>query len=326
MICLGIESTAHTFGIGIMDDEDLLANVTSMYEPKTGGIHPREAAEHHSSVCGEVLDEALKEAGICKEDIDLVSFSRGPGLPPCLRVGAVFARSLTLDLEIPIVGVNHCVAHIEIGRLKTGVEDPVTLYVSGGNTQIIGYAGKRYRVFGEVLDTPIGNAIDKFAREADLGQPGGPEVEKLARQGSKYIELPYSVKGMDLSFSGLLTEALRKTGEEELEDVCYSLQETMFAMLTEAVERAMAHAEKDEVLLTGGVAANKRLQEMLDSMCEERGAKFHVVPRDLAGDNGAMVAWTGVVKYDSSGGDDIEETGFIQNWRTNEVEVRWRGD
>ncbi len=323
MICLGIESTAHTFGVGIMDGEEVLSNVTDMYIPSKGGIHPREAAEHHSKVCDKVLDRALEEAGIGKEEIDLVAFSRGPGMPPCLRTGAVFARSLALSLDVPIVGVNHCIAHIEIGKLKTGAEDPVTLYVSGGNTQVIALSKGKYRVFGEVLDTPVGNALDKFGREAGLEHPGGPKVEKLASRGSKYIELPYSVKGMDMSFSGLMTEAVRKLDSEKKEDVCYSLQETMFAMLTEAVERAMAHAGKNEVLLTGGVAANRRLQEMLETMCRERNAEFYTVPHELAGDNGTMMAWLGILKYRSTGADDLEETGFIQNWRTDEVDVTW---
>ncbi len=323
MICLGIESTAHTFGVGIMEDTKVLANVTDMYTPSGGGIHPREAAEHHSDVCDKVLEDALKEAEIKKEDLDLISFSQGPGLPPCLRTGAVFARSLALSLNIPIVGVNHCIAHIEIGKLKTETQDPVTLYVSGGNTQVIALSSGKYRVFGEVLDTPVGNALDKFAREAGLEHPGGPKVEKLAKDGSKYIELPYSVKGMDMSFSGLLTEAMRKLDDERLEDICHSLQETMFAMLTEAVERAMAHAGKEEVLLTGGVAANKKLQEMLNIMCEERNASFHTVPYDLAGDNGAMMAWLGILKYESTGKDDVEDTSFIQNWRTDDVNVTW---
>lgn len=323
MICLGVESTAHTFSVGIMDGEDVLANKTSMYKPSEGGIHPREAAEHHTEVCSELLESALKEAGTATEDIDLVSFSQGPGLPPCLRTGAVFARSLALSLDVPIVGVNHCIAHIEIGKLKSGAEDPVTLYVSGGNTQVIALTEGKYRVFGEVLDTPVGNALDKFGREAGLKHPGGPKVEKRAKQGSKYIQLPYSVKGMDLSFSGLMTEAMRKLEEEELEDVCYSLQETMFAMLTEAVERVMAHAGKDEVLLTGGVAANSRLRGMLNTMCEERDAEFYTVPHELAGDNGVMMAWLGLLKYKSSGEDEIEQTEFIQNWRTDDVKITW---
>jgi len=242
MLCLGIESTAHTFGIGIVDEGRVLANVRDMYKPKKGGIHPREAAEHHSETCKEVLDKAI--AGIELKDVGLVAFSQGPGLHPCLRVGAVFARALALRLGVPIIGVNHCVGHIEIGKLMTGLADPVTLYVSGGNTQVIAFTEGRYRIFGETLDSGIGNVLDQFGRTAGLAHPGGPKIEQLAKEG-KYVPLPYVVKGMDLSFGGILSEATRKLeAGAKLEDICYSLQETSFAMLTEVVERAVAHTGK----------------------------------------------------------------------------------
>lgn len=327
MLCLGVESTAHTFGIGIMQDEKVLANSKAVYKPEKGGIHPREAAEHHTKKCGEVLQQALNAADIGLGDIDLIAFSQGPGLPPCLRTGAIFARAIALNNKIPIVGVNHCIAHIEIGRLKAELSDPITLYVSGGNTQIIGYLKGKYRVLGEAMDTAVGNALDKFARDIGLGYPGGPKIEKLAKKSSEYLELPYSIKGMDLSFSGITTEATRKVRSgHNKESVCFSLQETVFAMLIEAVERGLAHSNKDEVLLTGGVAANERLQEMLNTMCNERDATFSSVPFALAGDNGTMIAWAGILKYESVGKDNIEDTHIIQNWRTDDVDITWRKD
>ncbi|VVB59896.1 tRNA N6-adenosine threonylcarbamoyltransferase [uncultured archaeon] len=179
----------------------------------------------------------------------------------------------------------------------TNAIDPLVLYVSGGNSQIIGYLGGKYRVFGETLDIAIGNAIDKFARETGIPFPGGPEVEQLA-VGGKYVPLPYTVKGMDFSFSGLSTEVVRrfKSGKFELKDLCFSFQETAFAMLAEVSERALAHTEKNTLLLTGGVAANKRLSEMLGIMCEDRGVEFSAVPREFAGDCGANIAWTGILE------------------------------
>ena len=170
------------------------------------------------------------------------------------------------------------------------------------------------------MDIAIGNAIDTFARAAKLKHPGGPKVEELAKKG-KYIEMPYVVKGMDLSFTGLVTNAVNKLKTHKLEDICFSLQENCFAMLTEVVERAVAHTEKEEVLLTGGVAANKRLQEMLTIMCKERGAKFYVVPKEYSGDNGVMIAWNGLVAYNS--GQRTENTKIKQKWRTDEVDVTW---
>jgi universal protein Kae1 len=324
MLCLGIESTAHTFGIGIVSDKGrVLANERAIYTPEEGGIHPREAADHHTSVCDSVLKNALGKANLSMKDIDVIAFSQGPGLPPCLRVGAVFSRTLALKYKKPLIGVNHCIAHIEIGKLETKTKDPITLYVSGGNTQVIGFAEGKYRVFGETEDIAIGNALDSFARKVGLPHPGGPKIEELARKG-KYIELPYVVKGMDLSFTGLITEAEKKFKKgNKLEDVCFSLQEICFAMLTEVTERALAHTGKDEVLLTGGVAANQRLQEMLKIMAEERGAKFYTVSRSLAGDNGAMIAWAGVLAHKSGIKQRLEDTKIKQKWRTDEVECKW---
>ena len=323
MICLGIEGTAEKLGVGIVNSEgEILANVTK-HMPLTEGIHPREAAQHHAQNIKALLEKALEAAGVSMEDINLIAFSRGPGLGPCLRVAAVAARTLALKYRLPILGVNHCVAHIEIGRLTTGAEDPLTVYASGGNTQVTAYVGKRYRVFGETLDIALGNCIDQFARELKLGAPGGPVVERLAKGGS-YVELPYVVKGMDLSYSGLLTAAVKKAKEARVEDVCFSLQETAFAMLVEVAERALAHTEKEEVLIAGGVTVNRRLQEMLRSMCEEHGAAFFAPPAEVLGDNGAMIAWLGILSYTSGARQSLEETYVIQRWRTDEVEVLWR--
>ncbi|MEM4723685.1 MAG: bifunctional N(6)-L-threonylcarbamoyladenine synthase/serine/threonine protein kinase [Candidatus Hadarchaeum sp.] len=326
MICLGIEGTAHTFGMGIVDSAGrVLANPTKTYFPEKGGIHPREAAQFHAANAKLVLEEALRAARIEIEDIDLVAFSQGPGLGPVLRTAATAARALAVWLGVPIVGVNHCIAHIEIGRFTEGARDPVTLYVSGGNTQVIAFDAGRYRVFGETIDIPVGNCLDVFAREVGIPHPGGPIIEKLAKSGKNYLPLPYVVKGMDLSFSGILTEAIRKHREgANINDLCYSLQETAFAALVEVTERALAHTEKKELLLTGGVAANTRLREMLKLMAQEQRAKFYVPPRELCGDQGAMIAWNGILAYKSGFRQNIKDTKVKQRWRTDEVEVTWR--
>lgn len=330
MICLGIESTAHTFGAGIASDDSKRKRIGKILSDEkesffvSRGIHPREAAEHHSEAAGAVLERALAKAGLTMKDVDLISFSQGPGIPPCLCVGAAFARALSLFHKKPLLGVNHCVAHIEVAKLATDARDPIVLFVSGGNSQVIGLAGGKYRVFGETLDIAVGNAIDKLARELDLGFPGGPRIAELASKG-KYVELPYNVKGMDFSFSGLLTEVIRrhKSGKQSTEDLCHSFQENAFAMLVEATERAVSHTEKTEVLLTGGVAASKRLSEMLGTMCKERGAKFSVVPREYSGDCGAMIAWQGLLEYGAGRRQKVSDTRIIRNWRTDDVEVDW---
>jgi N6-L-threonylcarbamoyladenine synthase/protein kinase Bud32 len=326
MLCLGIEGTAHTFGVGIVNSRGkVLANASKTYMPAKGGIHPREAAQFHAANARVVLDEALKTAGIAIEDIDLLAFSAGPGLGPCLRTAATAARALSAFYRIPILGVNHCISHVEIGRLTERAKDPVTLYVSGGNTQVIAFDASRYRVFGETLDIPVGNCLDVFGREVGLPHPGGPAVERLAREGKRYIPLPYVVKGMDLSFSGLMTEAVRKhRAGADLRDLCYSLQETAFAALVEVTERAVAHTEKKEVMLTGGVAANKRLREMLKLMAKEHHAKFFVPPMELCADNGGMIAWTGILAYKHGVRHKLDDTIVKQRWRVDEVSIPWR--
>ncbi len=328
---LGIESTAHTFGIGIVKDEKILANVRDMYTTEQGGIIPSESAKHHERVFEELYNKALETANIKEQDIDAIAFSQGPGLAPCLLVGLRKAKELSLRLNKPVVGVNHCVAHLEIGKI-TGAKDPVMLYTSGANTQIIAYASGKYRVFGETLDIGVGNFIDNFARYSGIGFPGGPAIEKLAKQGKNYIELPYKVKGMDITLSGILTNLKQKveSGKYAKEDLAYSLQETVFAMLVETAERALAHTGKKELLLGGGVACNSRLQEMCKIMCEEREEKveFFCPEKSLLVDNGAMIAFLGEVMFKAKSNvftkENLNELDINSSERTDDIEVKWK--
>jgi N6-L-threonylcarbamoyladenine synthase/N6-L-threonylcarbamoyladenine synthase/protein kinase Bud32 len=330
MICLGIEGTAHSIGVGVVDENnekcEVLSNPIKIYRPEKGGIHPREAANHHAENIADLIKESIEKAQVDFSDIDLISFSKGPGLGPCLRTAATAARALSLSIKKPIIGVNHCVAHLEIGRgTLNDCRDPVLLYTSGANTQVIAFAEGRYRVFGETLDIGIGNCLDKFGRTVGLEFPSGPKIENLASNGNKYLDLPYSIKGMDIAFSGLLTAAEQYcNNNEKLEDVCYSIQETTFAALTEVTERAMAHTEKEQVLLGGGVASNKRLRDMVQTMASERGASFFVPTKDLCIDNGAMIAWLGVLMYNSGTRLKIEDSIIDQRFRTDMVDVTWR--
>ncbi len=330
MTALGIEGTAHTAGVGVAAGSEeggfeILANATDMLHPAKGGIHPREAAEHHADLFPSLVEGALAEAGLEARDLDVIAFSQGPGLGPCLRTAATTARAISAVSRVPLVGVNHCVAHLEVGRVLTDAVDPLLLYASGGNTQVIAYAAHRYRVFGETLDIGLGNMLDKFALEVGLTFPGGPKVEELARRGSQFFDLPYSVKGMDLAFSGVLTAALAHRAQgAPLPDLCYSIQETCFAMLCETTERAIAHARKDEVVVGGGVVQNKRLQAMVQTMCDERGAALFVPPRPLLPDNGAMIAVAGALEFAASGPIALGETGVRQRYRTDQVQVTWR--
>jgi N6-L-threonylcarbamoyladenine synthase/protein kinase Bud32 len=331
--CLGLEGTAHTFGASIVDESGkILSNIQHMYKPEVGGIHPREASFHHIQNADAIIKEAIHESGIPLKDITVIAFSQGPGLGPCLRTTATAARALALNLQIPLVGVNHCVAHVEIGRLETKMKDPLTLYVSGGNSMITSFEGGRYRVFGETLDIAIGNMLDTFARNAGLSHPGGPKIEKIASDYRKrfsgsipeLLDLPYSVKGMDISLSGLLTSATRRLKEgKPLDQLCYSIQENAFSMLCEVVERALAHTGCKELLLTGGVAQNHRLQEMLNTIAKEHHTQFAKVSPPLARDNGAMIAWTGILLKQNQLEIPIDESIIRPKWRIDEVPILW---
>ncbi|NYT02261.1 MAG: bifunctional N(6)-L-threonylcarbamoyladenine synthase/serine/threonine protein kinase [Methanosarcinales archaeon] len=323
MIVLGLEGTAWNLSAALVDESRVLVEKSSTYVPAKGGIHPREAAQHHADHMAEVVGNVLQAARENGWQMDAVAFSQGPGLGPCLRTVATAARVLSLRFGIPLVGVNHCIAHIEVGKWNTGARDPAVLYVSGGNSQVLALRQGRYRIFGETLDISVGNALDKFARSVGLPHPGGPRIEELARSAGQYIPLPYTVKGMDFSFSGLSTAASEAARKHELADVCYSFQETAFAMLVEVTERAMAHAEKKEAMLVGGVGANRRLGEMLDIMCRERGGRFFLPERKFMGDNGSMIACTGLIMLRAGVTTPLGQSQVRPGYRTDEVEVVW---
>ena len=315
-----------TFGIGIINNKGkILANQRAMFTTDKGGIHPTLAKEHHIKNADKIIQQALEEAKLNLKDIDLISFSQGPGLPPCLVVGMEKAKELSKKLDIPLVGVNHCVCHLEIGKLLTGAKDPVLLYVSGANTQVIAYDGGKYRIFGETLDNGVGNFLDGFARHLGLGFPGGPKIAALAEKGSNYIEIPYVVKGMDISVGGIQTNLKQKydSGKYSKEDLAYSCQETVFAMLVEVAERAMAHTQKKELVLGGGVACNSRLQEMCKIMCKERNAKFYCPERPVLVDNAAMIAWEGILEKKRAT-KDLDKIDILPKWRTDQVIVDWK--
>ncbi|MBX4196098.1 tRNA (adenosine(37)-N6)-threonylcarbamoyltransferase complex transferase subunit TsaD [Candidatus Pacearchaeota archaeon] len=321
MMILGIESTAHTFGVGIASKGNILANVRDMYKTQKGGIIPMESAHHHKAVSESLYVKALETANISEKAIKGIAVSNAPGLAPCLLVGLEFARRKARELNVPLIPVNHCIAHLEIGR-SVGASDPVLLYASGANTQIIAYAGGMYRVFGETLDIGVGNFIDKVARYMGMGFPGGPQVEIHAK-GGKYIELPYAIKGMDVSFSGMQTKIQQLFDKGmAVSDLSYSLQETAFAMLVEAAERALAHTGKKELVLGGGVACNARFQEMCRIMCSERKAKFYCPEKSLLVDNGAMIAYTGELLFNA--GIHEKDIDIKPRERTDEVHVTWR--
>jgi len=319
---LGIEGTAWAASAAAYDvAADRVKIETEAYEPDSGGIHPREAAEHMADHIPQVVERAIEAAD---GQIDCVAFSRGPGLGPCLRIVATAARAVAQRLDVPLVGVNHMVAHLEIGRHQSGFDSPVCLNASGANAHVLGYRNGRYRVLGETMDTGVGNAIDKFTRHLGWSHPGGPKVEAAAKDG-EYIDLPYVVKGMDFSFSGIMSAAKQAVDDDHaVADVCFSLQENVFAMLSEVSERALALSGADELVLGGGVGQNDRLREMLGEMCAQRGADFFAPEARFLRDNAGMIAVLGAKMYAAGDTIAIADSAVDSDFRPDEVPVTWR--
>ncbi len=326
MLCLGVESTSHTFGASLVDsDGRIVTNTNSVYTPPRGlGIHPRKASEHHTEVSDRIVRSAMSGPDEEYLEPDLIAYSAGPGLGPCLRIGATIARALSSFLNKPLVPVHHGVAHLDIAMSAGKAHDPLAVLVSGGHTTIAVHMGRRWRIYGETQDITLGNLMDMFGREARLPAPGGKSVEREARESNTLLKLPYTVKGNDVAFSGLLTAAIRLLHSgRQLGDICYSIQEVAFSMVTEAVERSLVQTRKAEILLSGGVAANSRLREMIGSVARDHGASFHPVPVEYSGDSGAQIACSGQLSYQSGITIGLSESQVRPRWRLDEVDVPW---
>ncbi len=319
MKVLGIESTAHTLSIGIVEDGQVLSNVIDMYSGGDVGLIPRKLADHHADVFGLVLEKSLTDARVRISDIDLIAFAQGPGIGAPLSVGVGAAKYLALTNEIPLIGVNHCFAHVKISEHMCGMRKPLVLYLSGGNSQLLiegdgGYFG----ALGETLDIGLGNLFDSFARAIKMKVAHGGALAKLA-EGGKYIELPYSVKGMNLVFSGLQTAAEKAVLKHAQKDVAYSLMETSFAMVCEVTERALFLTRKKDLIVCGGVAQNVRLQKMLRTMCAEDGVSFGVAANEFNRDNGAMIAYAGSLLFKKYGPMPVDKCVPITNYRIDRM-------
>jgi N6-L-threonylcarbamoyladenine synthase len=326
IISLGIESTAHTFGIGIIDNKGkIYTNIKKQYtsQDKGIGIKPFDASIFHYQNALDALKEALNESKLSIRDVNVISFARSPGLGPCLSVGATFARSLALKYDKPLVGVNHCVAHLEIGKTLMKAKDPLFIYTSGANTQIIAKDNKRYKILGETLDIGLGNLFDSFARDLGFGFPGGPILDKMYFNSNNYISLPYSVKGMDIVFSGLLTSSRKLIGKVNTDDLVYSFMHTAYAMVLEVCERALSYTKKKEIMVIGGVAASKALKEMLESFAKQRKIKLFIPPVSVCLDIGVMIADLGLKHFIYDKPQKIEDTFIAPEERTDRVIINW---
>jgi glycoprotease/Kae1 family metallohydrolase len=322
---LAIESSAHTLGVGIVEDGKVLANEKDMYKITDKGMIPVKVAEFHGKNVLNVIRKALKSASLKMDEIDAIGYTRGPGIGPCLRVGELAAATLAKKYHLPIYPVNHGVAHIEVARRMGGFSDPVALYVSGGNSQILALSTdpyKHYHIYGETLDIGIGNMLDNFARAAKLNPAWGSTVAKVAEGGS-YVPLPYTVKGMDFTFTGLLTKAVESLEANSVSDIAFSMQETSFAMLCEATERALLLTGKDEIVLCGGVAQSARLQEMMKHVARSHSCRFYTAENQFNADNGAMIALVAEMMHGSQAKVPKSSLGIQQKYRIDAFRVTW---
>jgi N6-L-threonylcarbamoyladenine synthase len=348
MIAIGLEGSANKLGVGIIlhskpGDTQILSNIRHTYvSPPGQGFLPKDTALHHRQHVTDLIRRSLKEAGITVRDVDCICYTKGPGMGAPLQSVAIAARTLSLLWNKPLVGVNHCVGHIEMGRTITGAVNPVVLYVSGGNTQVIAYTSNRYRIFGETLDIAVGNCLDRFARTLNISNDPAPgyNIEQLAKSGSVLLDLPYAVKGMDVSFSGILARIDEYAHQLHLgilkdsntdaaitpADLCFTLQEHVFSMLVEITERAMAHVGSNQVLIVGGVGCNERVQEMMGIMARDRGGSVYATDERFCIDNGIMIAHAGLLAYTTGEETKLEESTCTQRFRTDDVWVGWRDD
>ncbi|CAN6725427.1 unnamed protein product [Malus baccata var. baccata] len=317
MIALGFEGSANKIGVGVVTlDGTILSNPRHTYiTPPGQGFLPRETAQHHFQHILPLVKSALETAQVTQQQ-------QQQSLFPLSGVSYMNPR-------MPLRSV---LCHVLHGKGCDRADDPVVLYVSGGNTQVIAYSEGRYRIFGETIDIAVGNCLDRFARVLTLSNDPAPgyNIEQLAKKGEQFIDLPYVVKGMDVSFSGILSY-IEATAVEKLKnnectsaDLCYSLQENVFAMLVEITERAMAHCDKKDVLIVGGVGCNERLQEMMRTMCSERGGRLFATDDRYCIDNGAMIAYTGFLAFANGTSTPLDESTLTQRFRTNDVEAVWR--
>lgn len=342
MIAIGLEGSANKLGVGVIrhpadgSQAQILSNIRHTFvSPPGEGFLPKDTAKHHRKWLIPLVKQAMREGNVSIGDIDCICYTKGPGMGGPLQSVAVAARMLSHLWGKELVGVNHCVGHIEMGRTITGATNPVVLYVSGGNTQVIAYSSQCYRVFGETLDIAVGNCLDRFARTLAISNDPAPgyNIEQLAKKGSVLHDLPYAVKGMDCSFSGILASvdalaADMASGRTDLtpEDLCFSLQEIIFAMLVEITERAMAHVGSSQVLIVGGVGCNERLQEMMGVMARDRGGSVYATDERFCIDNGIMIAHAGLLAYSTGVKGNPDEATCTQRFRTDEVFIGWRND
>jgi N6-L-threonylcarbamoyladenine synthase len=317
---LGIESSCDDTAAAVIRDGVLLSNIISSQKvhESYGGVVPELASRAHQQNIIPVVDQALKKAGVTKDELTAIAFTRGPGLMGSLLVGTSFAKGLSSALNIPMIDVNHLHAHVLAHFIKEDKDDNnqpqypfLCLLVSGGNSQIILVRSyKEMEIIGQTIDDAAGEAFDKCAKVMGLGYPGGPVVDRLAKEGDanklKFNKphisgYDYSFSGLKTSFLYLLRDELKKDTdfiEKNKADLCASLQKTIIDVLMEQLRKAAKDLGIKEVAVAGGVSANSGLRAAFEDHAKRFGWKIHIPPFGYTTDNAAMIAMTGYFKYE----------------------------
>ena len=322
---LGIESSCDDTSAAVICNGRVLSNIVANQEihAKYGGVVPELASRAHQQHIVPVVQQAIQQAGITKEDLHAISFTRGPGLMGSLLVGTSFAKSLALGLDVPLIDVNHMQAHILAHFIiEENTEIPpfpfVCLTISGGHTQIVKVTDYfTFEVLGETIDDAVGEAFDKSAKILGLPYPGGPLVDKYAQLGNpkKFSFTKPKVGDLDFSFSGLKTGILYfiqrnlkenpKFIKENLHDICASIQHTIVEILMEKLKNTVKKTDIKHVAIAGGVSANSEIRKRLQLANKHWGWSTYIPKFEYTTDNAAMIAITGYLKYKSKLYSDI---------------------
>ena len=319
---LGIETSCDETSVAIVENgTTILSNIVSSQmdiHKRFGGVVPEVASRHHVEQITAIIEEALEAAKLTIHDIDAIAVTNGPGLVGALLIGVAAAKALSFAHQLPLIGVHHIAGHIYANRLVEEFKFPtLTLVVSGGHTELVLMREHgKYEILGETRDDAAGEAYDKVARALKLPYPGGPHIDRLAQEGKVTIDFPRSwlePDSYDFSFSGLKSSVLNhlhnaeQRGEELLvENVAASFQESVVEVLvTKTIKAAQAYDVK-QVLLAGGVAANKALRSRLQEACEQQGLPLIIPPLSLCTDNAAMIASAGFISWKKGKRDNME--------------------
>ena len=329
---LGIESSCDDTSAAVIRDGVMLSNViaSQAVHEAFGGVVPELASRAHQQNIIPVVSEALKRAGIDKSELSALAFTRGPGLMGSLLVGTSFAKGFVTALDIPLIDVNHLQAHVMAHFIKESDDDHnqpsftfICLLVSGGNSQIIRVNSyKDMEVIGQTIDDAAGEAFDKCAKVMDLGYPGGPVVDRLAKEGNPKAftlnkpHIPgynYSFSGLKTSFLYLLRDRIKEDPdfiEKNKQDLCASLQFTIVDILMDKLRKAVKDTGITEVAVAGGVSANSGVRSAFEDHARRYGWKIHLPKFSFTTDNAAMVAITGYYKYLDKDFCSIDEAPF----------------